>query len=381
MGRIENTLEFDFGNTFPRIAMISIHRWFKSMGINEKVCSGIMAIIGVPTQVVRVKFQTRALMECFLEKQKEVFELKEGNKIISVKVKEAGLREKFVRIADVPFEVDTSTVKKVLENFGKVITIKRDMFGRPQEAEQELIPVPSGWMTVSMVLDRDIPSYLMIEDFRAIIRYQGQPKTCRICNHQDHLAFQCPRNNRPRYTNTIPGASWGPSTTTGRGSTQQVVNDKDFPPLHSKRLEPQKRKQEEQEVIDQTPHGQEEEEVIIQEGAEEPNQLVASHGVATIAPEELDKLKSDEIVVPNLHSSVSADIERVENVVMAPLTDEVNDSVSFHESLMEAENDLSDSSQSTDTLADLVLSTRLKKKRDITAVTTRSVKSRKKQII
>jgi hypothetical protein len=66
---------------------------------------------------------------------------------------------------------------------------------------------------------------------------------------------------------------------------------------------------------------------------------------------------------------------------MAPLTDEVNDSVSFHESLMEAENDLSDSSQSTDTLADLVLSTRLKKKRDITAVTTRSVKSRKKQII
>ena len=67
-----------------------------------------MAVIRVPTQVVRMKMKTRESMRSFLESQVSLLELIENNIIVSVKVKEAGLSERFVRIAEVPFETDES---------------------------------------------------------------------------------------------------------------------------------------------------------------------------------------------------------------------------------------------------------------------------------
>ena len=131
------------------------------------------------------------------------------------------------------------------ERFGKQISVKRNSFRGPHgEGNYQIL---SGWIAVVMVMERDVPSYLMIDGVRAIIRYQGQPQTCRIYNNLDHF---CPRNSRPRNretVNTIPGNSWElstikPSTTVdqqnkNKKATQKVVNElytKDFPPTRVK---------------------------------------------------------------------------------------------------------------------------------------------------
>ena len=92
MGKIENTIEFS------KSQMLRIHRWLRTLGIQEGV--GRMASIGVPTQVQGVKLKISALMNSFLVIHKGLLELKESNRVVPVRVEKAGLKEKCVGIAD-----------------------------------------------------------------------------------------------------------------------------------------------------------------------------------------------------------------------------------------------------------------------------------------
>ena len=47
-------------------------------------------------------------------------------------------------------------------------------------------------------LAKDIPSYVRIRGWNAYVKYEGQPKTCRVCGQLDHLAKDCPNNLRKR---------------------------------------------------------------------------------------------------------------------------------------------------------------------------------------
>lgn len=174
--------------------MLSIHRWLRVLGVKQDHCEGIMAVIGVQSQIVRMKLVTNDLMQSFLNAfLGKRLEIKDGNECYEVRIKEAGLNERYVRIADIPFETELETVEKSLEKYGKIISIKRDYF-KPIESEEEIyFEVPSGWITVAMVIEKDIPSYLEVDGTRAVVKYRGQPKTCRICSQSGHIAYQCPK--------------------------------------------------------------------------------------------------------------------------------------------------------------------------------------------
>ena len=45
-------------------------------------------------------------------------------------------------------------------------------------------------------LKKDIPSYVNIRGWKAYIKYNNQPQTCRVCEETDHIAKDCPVNFR-----------------------------------------------------------------------------------------------------------------------------------------------------------------------------------------
>ena len=47
-------------------------------------------------------------------------------------------------------------------------------------------------------LAKDIPSYVRVRRWIAYVKYDGQPKTCRVCGQLDHLAKDCPSNLRKK---------------------------------------------------------------------------------------------------------------------------------------------------------------------------------------
>ena len=148
---------------------------FESLKLED--CVGIMAVIGVPTQKIRVKMALEKINKMFLEKYYGTrLEIQENNIIFRVTVKEAGLIESYVRIAEIPFDIEIDVVKKKLTEYGRVIAIKRVIkVYKPIEGDNDgYFPIISGWITVTMTVEKDIPSYIMVENFRAIVEYQGQ---------------------------------------------------------------------------------------------------------------------------------------------------------------------------------------------------------------
>ena len=52
------------------------------------------------------------------------------------------------------------------------------------------------WCIYFNILAKPIPSYVSVRGWRAYVNYFGQPKTCRICDGQGHLARDCPTNRK-----------------------------------------------------------------------------------------------------------------------------------------------------------------------------------------
>lgn len=172
--------------------------------MKQEPCQGIKAVIGAQSQVVRMKMVSEKGMKDFLERQSGYVEMKEENGIIIVYIKEAGLNERYVRFSDLPFEVEMDEVKKNLEKYGIVTSIKRDNFKNAQEDDDGYFNVPSGWdIEVTTTIEKDIPSYITVEEQCGIVQYQAEPKTCRLCNQMGHIACQCPKNatNKRRWEN------------------------------------------------------------------------------------------------------------------------------------------------------------------------------------
>jgi hypothetical protein len=51
-----------------------------------------------------------------------------------------------------------------------------------------------------MTVTKNIPSYIKIGSYRAIVKYEGQRPTCRLCDGETHFSNTCPRTRRNRET-------------------------------------------------------------------------------------------------------------------------------------------------------------------------------------
>ena len=87
-----------------------------------------------------------------------------------------------VKLYELPTELPDSVIIGRLSHYGRVFSFRRD-----QIAEG----IFNGVRTARMVLDRPIPGQTFIAGEFARIWYPGQPKTCRKCGAEGHLAASC----------------------------------------------------------------------------------------------------------------------------------------------------------------------------------------------
>ncbi|KZS04175.1 Uncharacterized protein APZ42_032925 [Daphnia magna] len=119
-------------------------------------------------------------------------------KEVNVVIRDSNIQEKFVRTAGIPPNLDLGVVKTRLKEFGTIIDARWECY---RVAEDDVLyPVLVTWMIVRMTLTKNIPSYFTIGSYRAMVKYEGQKPTCRLCDDETHFSYNCPtlrRNKEP----------------------------------------------------------------------------------------------------------------------------------------------------------------------------------------
>ena len=87
-----------------------------------------------------------------------------------------------VKLYELPTELPDSVIIGRLSHYGRVFSFRRDRIAEG---------IFNGVRTARMVLDRPIPGQTFIAGEFARIWYPGQPKTCRKCGAEGHLAASC----------------------------------------------------------------------------------------------------------------------------------------------------------------------------------------------
>lgn len=203
--RLVNTVEMDFGRQ-PALQMLSVHRWLRSLGVKDEQVYGIMAIVQTEAKIIRLKFKEESDYKSFFDRYAGMQSMELENGIIQVTVREAGVKEVFVRLMDVPFETTGDAIKSALQPFGTVLMIRREKY--MGSTDNDYFQVLNGTVTAKMTLIRHVPSYLRISNERIVVRYPGQPATCMICNQPGHMAASC----SVRRTNNRFAGKWAEMT-------------------------------------------------------------------------------------------------------------------------------------------------------------------------
>ncbi len=89
----------------------------------------------------------------------------------------------FITVMYAPFEMSVDVFRHRLSDYGKVIDIRRNtIFGTE---------VFNGHITIRIALYKHIPSFIQFGSYSVMIRYPGQPRTCRRCDGLNHEAAGC----------------------------------------------------------------------------------------------------------------------------------------------------------------------------------------------
>ena len=100
----------------------------------------------------------------------------------SVLVGDCENRVSIVKVYELPGEIPDSVVIGRLAHYGRVISFRRD---RVADA------IFNGVRTARMLIERPIPAQTFIAGEFVRFWYPNQPKTCRKCGSDDHLAANC----------------------------------------------------------------------------------------------------------------------------------------------------------------------------------------------
>ncbi|KAK4031120.1 hypothetical protein OUZ56_024654 [Daphnia magna] len=88
-------------------------------------------------------------------------------KEVNVVIRDSNIQEKFVRIAGIPQNLALGVVKTRLKEFGTIIDARWERY---RVAEDDVLyPVLATWMIVRMTLTKNIPSYITIVSYRAMM--------------------------------------------------------------------------------------------------------------------------------------------------------------------------------------------------------------------
>jgi hypothetical protein len=125
----------------------------------------------------------------------ETFYKHTKGEISPVKLMLVGMGPRLVRLANLPPELNNTTIRMALSNYGDVHSIQEENWTKHYRYK-----VSNGVRIVMMTLKKHIPSYIVIAGYRALTSYDGQPQTCYGCGDTEHIYNVCPKRRGAKTT-------------------------------------------------------------------------------------------------------------------------------------------------------------------------------------
>jgi len=199
MSERRNTLACCFDPTSPRLTAFDIHEWIHSqLQVSEHSVLTIQ-IDGTRRQVF-IKFTDFHFVQDILNATngETVYKHTTGE-ISPVKLMVAGMGPRRIRLANLPPELNNTTIRMALSHYGDVQSIQDETW-----AKHYRYIVSNGVRIVMMTLKKHIPSHIVIDGNRALTSYDGQPQTCYGCGDTEHMYHVCPKRRAAKTTALAP---------------------------------------------------------------------------------------------------------------------------------------------------------------------------------
>lgn len=224
-----NSLRIRFERGVPEPADSEIFKFMKSkMGLNsEKLLS--MYKDKSETSII-VKFKKEEDMRNTLSDLPGtmVFEYSKYEST-EVKLSSANAIVRYIRLFNLPPEVDDREISVVMQRYGKVVRLVREKYG-----EETGFPIWTSVRGVYVELKEgiEVPATVFIRNLRARVSYEGIINKCYLCGSKDHFKAECPEKKsvNERLTNQQSSSYSGILRGGGKWLKQQVKtssNEKD----------------------------------------------------------------------------------------------------------------------------------------------------------
>lgn len=106
----------------------------------------------------------------------------------AVQVEQASRIFRYVRIFNLPPEIEDREIQYVLGQYGTIRQHVRERF--PAEMNVNIF---TGVRGVHMEISKEIPAHLYVGHFRARIYYEGLKNKCFFCKEEGHVKAECPK--------------------------------------------------------------------------------------------------------------------------------------------------------------------------------------------
>ena len=185
----EKTLFFNFKETNLNPSELEIHRWPRGLGIQD----GELKVIDYHyhTKHVVIKFVNQEDLDKFIEQNGDQVDYETNGITFEIPITIAGSKRKTVKVKFIPDELEVIEVIEVFKKYGKV---NKFTWEEPNTIFPDLFKVKRERILVDMIINKNIPSFILVKGIKLSINYLGQTKTCSKCNETTHIAKNCTKD-------------------------------------------------------------------------------------------------------------------------------------------------------------------------------------------
>ena len=98
-----------------------------------------------------------------------------------------------VYVSQLPIGINEIDLREAFSFYGELLEINyvtKLMYGRRIDTGDRVL--------IFRKINRHIPSYIFVRGWRAFVKYNGQPQTCRVCGSTTRFAIDCPVNKKDK---------------------------------------------------------------------------------------------------------------------------------------------------------------------------------------
>lgn len=177
-------------------------------------------------KAIFVKFKSERQMKAVKDKLQPVMNFNYSNGTsINVLMSEADETFKYVRIFNLPPEIEDKEIHQVLSVYGVVRQQIRERYH-----EDTGFPVFSTVRGAYMEITKELPAQIRVRHFQARVYYDGLVNKCFICKSTEHVKANCPRKfakpsdgNGKSFSSVLAGTSLLPAFAKGDGAPPMIM--------------------------------------------------------------------------------------------------------------------------------------------------------------